>query len=87
MLERRCLKPEMLDVVKPRAVIVGLTGIGGNTLADQLIADGWTVAGSERVAVSHPAGLRPAPGFLDYQSTLHSFIDLLDRLRRERLIP
>lgn len=26
-------------------------------------------------------------GFLDYQSTLHSFTDLFDRLRRERLIP
>jgi nucleoside-diphosphate-sugar epimerase len=26
-------------------------------------------------------------GFLDYQSTLHSFYDLFDRLRRQRLIP
>jgi nucleoside-diphosphate-sugar epimerase len=26
-------------------------------------------------------------GFLDHQSTLHSFFDLFDRLRRERLIP
>ena len=53
------------------------------------LASAWHTDGDLGLEIEHIADMTKsrAAGFLDYQSTLGSFLDLFDRLRRDRVIP
>jgi nucleoside-diphosphate-sugar epimerase len=56
------------------ALIVGVTGLSGSTLASRLVAQGWVVYGLSRTATAEPDGVRPVT------------TDLLDRAALTRAL-
>ena len=77
------LQPVVADLLRPDTLAAGLAGLRPTHVFFSTWLRNDTEAENIRVNSAKSRRL----GFGDYQSTLHSFTDLFERLRRERLIP
>ena len=84
---REPLEPKLAGLTDEWRSLAGRHGLVEPDLGR--LASAWHTDGDLGLEIDHIADMTRsrAAGFLDYQATLGSFLDLFDRLRADRVIP